>query len=236
MTDPGSLRVVTAMAPALLRDGLAHMLRAIPEVDHVETAASAVDLRRLVEARRPDVVLADDRVLAEAGLPHVSDDRGPAVLAVVLQDRAAEPGPGRVWTLLRAGVRGVLSDADGAEALAEAVQVLAQGGEIYLSPRIAERLAPSDRPIDEGEAVGLTPREREVVGRAALGHSNARIAADLGLAAGTVRNYLSAVYAALGVATRAEAVAWAWRHGLAGDGRSGAQRVGDPRKNATHDI
>ncbi len=75
-----------------------------------------------------------------------------------------------------------------------------------------------------------------MVRRASLGHSNARIVADLGLAPGTVRNYLSAVYAALGVATRAEAVAWAWRHGLVGDERSGAQGVGDPRKNGAHDI
>jgi DNA-binding CsgD family transcriptional regulator len=64
---------------------------------------------------------------------------------------------------------------------------------------------------DRGRCVaglGLTPREREVLGYLHLGYTNEQIAHALGSAARTVRNQLSRVYEKLGVGTRAEAVAW----------------------------
>jgi len=55
---------------------------------------------------------------------------------------------------------------------------------------------------------GLTAREREVLGYLPLGYTNEQIAVALGSAPRTVRNQLSSAYAKLGVASRAEAVAW----------------------------
>lgn len=49
---------------------------------------------------------------------------------------------------------------------------------------------------------GLTPREIEVAQRAALGHTNALIAEDLGITERTVRAHLSAVFEKLGVVDR----------------------------------
>ena len=49
---------------------------------------------------------------------------------------------------------------------------------------------------------GLTPREIEVAQRAALGHSNALIAEDLGITERTVRAHLGAVFEKLGVVDR----------------------------------
>jgi len=58
-----------------------------------------------------------------------------------------------------------------------------------------------------GAAPRLTPRERELAGLVAQGLDNAQIAARLGVADKTVRNALSALYAKLGVDSRARAVA-----------------------------
>jgi DNA-binding NarL/FixJ family response regulator len=58
-----------------------------------------------------------------------------------------------------------------------------------------------------GHAPRLTPRERELAGLVAQGLDNAQIAARLGVADKTVRNALSALYAKLGVDSRARAVA-----------------------------
>jgi pimeloyl-ACP methyl ester carboxylesterase/DNA-binding CsgD family transcriptional regulator len=58
-----------------------------------------------------------------------------------------------------------------------------------------------------GDALRLTPRERELAGLVAQGLDNAQIAARLGVADKTVRNALSALYAKLGVDGRARAVA-----------------------------
>jgi DNA-binding NarL/FixJ family response regulator len=48
------------------------------------------------------------------------------------------------------------------------------------------------------------------------GLSNEEVADRLALSEGTVKNHVSNIYIKLGVHSRAEAVAWAWRHGLGG--------------------
>jgi DNA-binding CsgD family transcriptional regulator len=52
----------------------------------------------------------------------------------------------------------------------------------------------------------LTPRQRELVERVALGHTNAQIAAALSLSENTVRNLLTATRQRIGAANRAELV------------------------------
>jgi len=49
----------------------------------------------------------------------------------------------------------------------------------------------------------------------ARGWGNARIAAEVHLQQDTVRNYVSRLYAKLGVQTRAEAIVWARDHDVA---------------------
>ena len=60
----------------------------------------------------------------------------------------------------------------------------------------------------------LTPREREILDRIARGQNNGAIAAQLGLAPKTVGNHVSAIFAKLRVASRAEAIVRARDEGL----------------------
>ena len=53
----------------------------------------------------------------------------------------------------------------------------------------------------------FTPRERQVVGYAALGHDNKVIAYDLGIAHSTVKVLMARAAQKLGVGTRAELIA-----------------------------
>jgi DNA-binding CsgD family transcriptional regulator len=87
---------------------------------------------------------------------------------------------------------------DGLKGLLPALSVC----ELALAP-FRER-APAGRDL---ALASLTPREREVVSYLELGLTNAQIALACGSAPRTVRNQLSSVFAKLGVATRAEAVA-----------------------------
>ena len=66
------------------------------------------------------------------------------------------------------------------------------------------------KPID------LSPREKEVLSRMALGRDNERIAEDLGVRVQTVRNYITTIYSKLDVHSRTEAVIWAREHGMLG--------------------
>ena len=64
-------------------------------------------------------------------------------------------------------------------------------------------------------AVGLSPRELEVLGRIAAGDSNGEIAARLGITVNTVERHVANVYRKIDARGRADATAWAIRNGLA---------------------
>lgn len=78
------------------------------------------------------------------------------------------------------------------------------------------REVPVERPLPSG----LTCREAEVLVLLARGASNKRAAAALGIAPKTVGRHAEAIYAKLGVRSRAAAALWAAEHGLLG-GRPG---------------
>lgn len=61
----------------------------------------------------------------------------------------------------------------------------------------------------------LTPRELEVLEELITGATNKEISRRLGMAPKTVMHHSVAIYRKLGVHGRAEATAWAFRHGLA---------------------
>ena len=67
-----------------------------------------------------------------------------------------------------------------------------------------------------GRAGGLTGREVEVLRIVASGRSNREVADALGLSEKTVARHLANIFTKLGVASRTEAAAFAYEHGLAG--------------------
>jgi two-component system response regulator DegU len=60
----------------------------------------------------------------------------------------------------------------------------------------------------------LTQRERDTLRLLAQGKDNLSIAQLLGIAEGTVKNYIVQIYDKLGVCSQVEAVLWAQRRGL----------------------
>lgn len=117
---------------------------------------------------------------------------------------------------LRAGARGyVLKDTD-PDAVIDALRTVAQGG-VVLGPGIGTSVlttlqrGPVELPAPFNQ---LTSRERDILGRLALGDTNARIARHFGLSEKTVRNQLSAIFAKLGVADRVQAALLARDVGL----------------------
>ena len=81
--------------------------------------------------------------------------------------------------------------------------------------RLGVRAIPAGpRSATRADALGLTRREREVLGLICAGHSNAEIAAKLFVSARTVDHHVSAVLAKLDAPTRSAAAAHAARLGL----------------------
>ena len=102
------------------------------------------------------------------------------------------------------------------EELMSAIQAVMQDT-TWFSRSVMERLAQVRSGNPEGaEVKELTPRERQVLELVAQGKNNQTIAAELGLAKQTVRNYTTTLYEKMGVRSRAEAIVWARERGLVG--------------------
>jgi DNA-binding NarL/FixJ family response regulator len=124
-----------------------------------------------------------------------------------------------VYEALRAGASGfVLKDAS-AQALAEAVQVVA-AGDAMLSPSVTRRLlgafarlgtprAPTRTRVEQ-----LTKRETEVLILIAVGLSNAEIAEELVVAEQTIKTHVGRILAKLQLRDRTQAAIFAYETGL----------------------
>ena len=102
-------------------------------------------------------------------------------------------------------------------ALIKAIEGTA-AGQTYIDPSVAGKLfthiAGTTVGHDTTVAESLSAREHEILRLLANGRSNTDIAAQLFLSEGTVRNYVSGIFAKLGVADRTQAAVIALRHGL----------------------
>jgi two-component system response regulator NreC len=166
------------------------------------------DAMRMVEARRPEVLVLDLNMPGPsslAALPVLKD-----LCAVVVLTMQSDPAFAR--EALQAGARAyVLKEAAGAE-LVTAVRTAAEGG-TYLNPQLGARIAAE--PAASTEAPDdLSDREIEVLHLIALGHTNAEIGEHLFLSVRTVETHRAHIQRKLGLTTRAELVRHALQRGL----------------------
>ena len=195
------MRVVIADDETLLRDGLARLL----EDAGIEVAGRCGDadsLRRMVDARRPDVAIVDIRMPpgeGDDGLLAAQDIRrrhpltGVLVLSHHLDSRYAarllEEAPERAGYLLKERVSDLAVLVDSLKRITE--------GECVIDPTIVSRLVARKRergPLDE-----LTDREQEVLALLAEGRSNAAISERLFLSRKTIESHISQIFMKLGL-------------------------------------
>jgi DNA-binding NarL/FixJ family response regulator len=211
-----SVRVLIADDQAMVREGFSVLLGAQPGIEVVGEAVNGQDAVDKAAELRPDVVLMDVRMPVLNGLEatRLLAAGGPKVLVVTTFDLDEY-----VYEALRAGASGfVLKDAS-AQALAEAVRVVA-AGDAMLSPSVTRRLLGAfarlgaPRPPDREQVEQLTERETEVLTLVAQGRSNAEIARDLVVAEQTVKTHMGRILTKLGLRDRTQAAIFAYETGL----------------------
>ncbi|MFC5137093.1 response regulator [Actinomycetospora rhizophila] len=207
------IRVVLADDHPVVRRGLAALLESVEGVEVVGQAATGREAVREAQLLAPDVVLMDvqmpDLDGVEASRRIATASPGVAVLVLTMHDDDET-----VVAALRAGARGYLLKGADQEEIRRAVHAVVAGEMIVAPGAAAHVLARLSAPAPTVPFPELTAREREVLAAMAQGRRNGAIAAELGLAAKTVGNHVSAILAKLGVETRAEAVVVARRGGL----------------------
>lgn len=216
------IRIVIVEDHALVREGTAQLLDAIPDLHVVGECGTAEEGAELVDRLAPDVTLVDVSLPGASGLVLARDLAGRRSITRVLVVSAYDD-QAFVAQALEMGVGGYLLKTASGRDLVEAVRLVAAGAFVLdgaLSSRLRRRragVAPGHHDPD-----ALTPREAEVLELVTQGRSNKQIASELSLGLRTVESHVSSLLAKLGVASRTEAVAFALRSwpgaGSNGDG------------------
>ncbi|GLW99910.1 response regulator transcription factor [Microtetraspora sp. NBRC 16547] len=217
MTAVEPIRIVVVDDHPLMREGLRALVASLPDIEVVGEACDGDAARREVQLTHPDVVVMD---LHMPGTNGVDATRAivraaPATRVLVLTMFEDDES---VFAAMRAGASGYLVKGAQQEEIIRAVRSVAVGQAIF-GPSVARRIidffaggapfAPTAEPFPE-----LTAREREVLDLIAAGRSNSAIARQLVISGKTVSNHISAIFAKLAVADRAEVIVRARQAGL----------------------
>jgi two-component system nitrate/nitrite response regulator NarL len=194
----------------MFREGLASVLRQWPAVSSVLQASDG-ELALGLVAAQPDVaaVIVDLRMAGTGGLVVVAQLRRlrPDLPVLVL---SSSEEPDDVRRALAAGAAGYCPKSAAPATLLAALQ-LVLAGQVYVPPLMAQ--APA-APAATGDGSGLTPRQREVLQQLCLGQTNKQIARILAMQEKTVKGHVSAIFKALNVVHRLQAVEAARNAGL----------------------
>lgn len=209
-----AIRVVVADDHPLFRDGLTAALSGVQTVVVVSQAASIDELLSPTLLDDVDVLLLDVSFPDGNGietLPRLlASHCGLAVLVLTSSDAADT-----VRAALRAGARGYLVKGTSGDDVVRAVAAAASGQTVLGGAAAAAVVTALDTTdAVDGPLDRLAPRDRELLELVARGLSTEAVAHRMSITPKTVRNQLSRLYAALGVDSRAAAVAVARDLGL----------------------
>lgn len=214
------IRVVVADDQRVVRDGLTMLVGLIDGVEVVGTACDGLEAVQRAQSERPDVVLMDLRMPRMEGAEATRRIRAtlPDTHVLVLTTYADDES---LFPALQAGARGYLTKDASAEEIEQAIKALVSG-QTHLDPAIQQRLVTAvldaqPAPGAQAQALpdDLTPREVEVLKLIASGLSNAEIADALVVSGATVKTHVNRIFYKTGARDRAQAVRYAYEHGMA---------------------
>jgi DNA-binding NarL/FixJ family response regulator len=210
------IRVVIADDQRAVREGLAMLVGLTDDIQVIGTAANGLEAVHLATELQPDVVLMDLRMPEMEGAEATRAIRAaqPETHVLVLTTYADDDS---LFPALQAGAHGYLTKDASAEEIERAIRAVADG-HTHLDPAIQQRLIAAALTATGRESTlpdELTAREVEVLKLIAAGLSNTEIAAALVVSAATVKTHINHVFQKTGARDRAQAVRYAYEHGLA---------------------
>ena len=203
---PRPIRVLTVDGHQLVQEGLAAMINREEDMTVVATASTGEEALDDVRRYRPDVVTLD---LLLPDMP--GEDLARRILAEFPRTRivaiTSAQGHMQARRALDAGVHGYLSKAVAACELVRAIRQVQAGKRVIPGP-VAFQMA--------GHVAGeaLTAREIQVLQLVAWGNANEQVAAQLSVAAETVRMHIKNILEKLAANDRAHAVTIAVTRGI----------------------
>lgn len=218
MKGPGTIkpvRVLLVEDHALVRAGIRALLEDLGGIQVVGEAGDGHEAWRLIEARRPDVILMDIAMPGLNGLEAAARvvKEFPDIRVIMVSMYSNEE---YVLKALRMGASGYLLKDAGANELEIALKAVARGN-IYLSPAVSKHVIKEYIERVGGTAASLeplTPRQREILQLIAEGRTSKEIAQEMGLSVKTVETHRANLMQRLDIHDVAGLVRYAIRMGL----------------------
>lgn len=203
---------------ALVREGLVQTLRQLDEEVDILAVADGDSASAVLEKGQQF-----DLILLDIGLPGVDGlsclrafrHRFPSMPVVIL---SAYDDAHTVGKAMKCGAASFVPKTYSSDRLLAVLRQVLAGGVFAPEQNPAPPITFLPGAAEKGDAdpadFGLTDRQAEVLGLMAHGRSNRDIAALLGLSEGTVKIHLTAIFKALGVSSRTQAMVAIARHGI----------------------
>ncbi len=213
------MKILLADDHALFREGLRYVLKQLADGVEILEASDFQEAVRLA-SKHPelDLALLDLHMPGSTGAKSVGHfhQHYPHIPVVVV---SSEDEGATIEKVMNYGATGFVCKSANVQDMLGALRLVLAGG-VYVPPQILHHRSPAVESDDKRDLTanvyGLTPRQMQVLRYLCEGMSNKEIASTIGLAEGTVKIHVAAVYQSLNVNSRLEAVIIAEQLGLAG--------------------
>jgi two-component system, NarL family, response regulator len=205
-TTPKLIRILAVDDHPLLREGIATLVNAEPDMKLVAEASNGREAIEQFRLHRPDVTLMDLQMPDFNGveaIDRIQQEHGNARIIVL----TTYTGDVQVLRALKAGARAYILKGHVHRELLETIRAV-HAGEKRMPPEIAAALA--DHATDDA----LTLREIDVLRLIAAGNANKNIADHLGIGEATVKTHVTNILSKLGANDRAHAVTIGLKRGI----------------------
>jgi DNA-binding NarL/FixJ family response regulator len=209
--EPAPIRVFVLDDHEIVRRGVVDLLSGEDDMEVVGEAGTAPEALAVVADCVPDVAVLDVRLGEGNGngieacrqIRSEHDQVACLILTSFADDQA-------VVDAAMAGAAGYVLKQIGSNDLVNAIRKVADGAQLLDRAEVRLRLQRL-KESEEGVLMSLTPQERRIFGLIGDGYSNRQIADEMFLAEKTVKNYVSNLFAKLGIDRRTQAAALAAR-------------------------
>ncbi len=189
----------------VVREGLRFLLERTEDIEVVGESATAAEAIARIPAVRPDVAVLDARLPDGSGIEVCRAVRSvdPSIKALILTSYDDDEA---LFAAIMAGAAGYVLKEIRSSDLVSAIRTVAAGQSLIdpaLTARVLDRVrnGPSTAP----ELAKLTEKELQLLALIAEGMTNRQIGEQMFLAEKTVKNYVSAILAKLGLERRTQA-------------------------------
>lgn len=212
-TEP-QIRIVLIDDHTLFRSGIKALLARQEDFEVIGEASDGLSGVKLVEQQQPDVVLLDLDMPVMNGreaLAQILSSRPDQTVVMLTVSEDSED----LTECMRLGARGFLLKNINAEFLVDAIKKAANGDNVFspeMTARLVQSLISPAAPPKNNALSSLTPRELEILGYLAAGHSNKVIARRLDLAESTIKVHVQNILRKLELSSRVQAAVYAVQH------------------------